>query len=75
VRKVIIDIATKNSIASWDFFTVMGGAGSMEEWVKNGLAGKDKIHLTKNGYIRQAQLLNYALMKEYQRYVTIGSFN
>jgi len=69
VRNAIIESAMKDSVACWDFFSVMGGAGSMDQWVQEGLAASDKIHLTNTGYVRQAELLNYALMVEYQEFI------
>ena len=69
VRNAIVESALKDSVACWDFFSVMGGAGAMDRWVTEGLAGKDKIHLTSSGYVKQAELLNYALMVEYQEFI------
>jgi hypothetical protein len=40
-----------NGIAYWDTFNMMGGVGSMKEWVKHNppLAGPDYIHFTTKG--------------------------
>ncbi len=69
VRNAIVESALKVNVACWDFFSVMGGPGSMDRWVSEGLAGRDKIHLTSAGYVKQAELLNYALMLEYQQFI------
>lgn len=41
----------KNGVAYWDTFSVMGGPGSMKEWVNHNpaLAGPDHIHFTHRG--------------------------
>lgn len=41
----------QNGVAYWDTFSVMGGPGSMKEWVnhKPALAGPDYIHFTHQG--------------------------
>ena len=44
-------MALRNKVAYWDMFNVMGGEGSMAQWVKHkpALAGPDYIHFTFNG--------------------------
>jgi lysophospholipase L1-like esterase len=44
-------MALRNKVAYWDMFHVMGGEGSMAQWVKHkpALAGPDYIHFTFNG--------------------------
>ncbi|NWJ50278.1 MAG: hypothetical protein HXX14_05390 [Bacteroidetes bacterium] len=64
VRKILIDYANVNNIAWWDFYKVMGGAGSMKKWFSKGLAQKDKVHLSKEGYLIQGFLFFNALMNE-----------
>lgn len=64
VRKILIDYANVNNIALWDFYKVMGGAGSMKKWFSKGLAQKDKVHLSKEGYLIQGFLFFNALMNE-----------
>lgn len=45
------DMALRNNVAYWDMFHVMGGEGSMAQWVKHkpALAGPDYIHFTFTG--------------------------
>ena len=64
VRKILMDYATVNNTALWDFYKVMGGAGSMKRWFTKGLAQKDKVHLSKEGYLIQGFLFFNALMNE-----------
>ena len=44
-------MALRNKVAYWDMFHVMGGEGSMAQWVKHNpaLAGPDYIHFTFTG--------------------------
>ena len=44
-------MSLRNNVAYWDMFNVMGGQGSMAQWVKHkpALAGADYIHFTFNG--------------------------
>ncbi len=71
VQQAMINLATKYNQGYWDLFTVMGGLGSIKTWQNNGLAQKDRIHFTKNGYVLLGDLLFSALMKEYERFITI----
>lgn len=65
VCETIREVCLTHNYAYWDFYRVMGGAGSIETWATAGLAGRDKIHLTKEGYSKQGALLFEALMKGY----------
>lgn len=58
-------IATKWQGGLWDLFEVMGGLGSMAEWQKNGLAGRDNIHFTRLGYKVVGALLYDAFLDFY----------
>lgn len=69
VREVLINSATELDLAYWDFYNIMGGTGSMDEWVNKGFATKDKIHFTKPGYRLQAELIDKAFQKAYQEYI------
>ena len=49
----------------WDLFDIMGGLGSMKKWEEAGLAKRDKIHFTEEGYTILGNLLYNALMVKY----------
>jgi lysophospholipase L1-like esterase len=53
----------KMDVATWNFYPVMGGEGSIMEWSNKGYAQKDMIHLTREGYRLQAKLLLNAFME------------
>jgi hypothetical protein len=42
-------IAQDNDQAYWDFYAAMGGKGSIKSFQQRGLAGKDGIHLSRQG--------------------------
>ena len=59
-------MALRNDVAYWDMFHVMGGEGSMAQWVKHkpALAGPDYIHFTFKG----AQEIGTDLAKSFTTY-------
>jgi lysophospholipase L1-like esterase len=63
LRENIMKISQELDVPIWDFYTVMGGEGSMNEWYKNGLTGNDKIHFKKKGYEVQGELFVNALIQ------------
>ncbi len=60
------EVSREMRVAFWDFYTVMGGLGTVKRWVKQGLAQKDLIHLTDRGYQLQGRLLHKALDDAYK---------
>lgn len=68
-RDAMIRLANKHNSGMWDMFNVMGGLGSCNKWIKNGCAKKDKIHLTKDGYILMGDLMFSSIMKEYNKHL------
>ena len=65
VEDAFFTLGTDCGAGVWDLFDIMGGLGSMEEWEKVGLAKKDKIHFTEEGYTVVGDLLFNALMAKY----------
>lgn len=63
VSKIIRETAIENNCGYWDFYTIMGGNGSVREWYKKELMFKDWIHLSKKGYRVQGDLFFDALLK------------
>ena len=59
-------MALRNDVAYWDMFNVMGGEGSMVQWVKHNppLAGSDYIHFTFRG----AQAIGTELAQSFTTY-------
>ncbi len=61
VSNTILTVASKHDIAVWDFHRLMGGEGSIDRWIRFGMASADGIHLKPSGYRYQAELLFRAL--------------
>lgn len=62
-QKIITDLAQKYQMAVWDFYEIMGGLGSSNDWYKNKLMPRDRIHFTYLGYSLKADLFMDALIK------------
>ncbi len=61
--RIIIDVARDNGVAVWDFYEAAGGHGAMEKWYSDGLASRDRIHLTEEGYLRQGDMFYKSLVE------------
>ncbi|UOP05576.1 SGNH/GDSL hydrolase family protein [Conchiformibius kuhniae] len=55
-------VAENEGLLYWSWQQAMGGACSMNDWVKQGLAAKDGVHFSAEGYRRAAAVLANALM-------------
>ena len=66
---VILKVAKENNCAVWNLYEVMGGYGSMANWLTSGLAARDKLHFDKPGYYLQGDLLFTAFIKAYDNYI------
>ena len=65
VQEAFKEMAKDYGGAVWDQFDVMGGLKSMQSWEKAGLAQKDKVHFTRDGYKLMGDLLYNALITDY----------
>lgn len=65
MRETILKLGETTNCAVWDFFSIMGGTRSIQKWYKAGLASRDKLHLTRKGYLLQGDLLYDALLKAF----------
>ena len=69
VEKAFLELGKKHNAAVWDQFDVMGGLYSMRNWENAGLAQKDKVHFTSDGYKLIGDLLYNALISRYIEHV------
>ena len=69
VRKAMINLAGKYNGGVWDMYGVMGGLGSIRKWELEGLAKRDKIHLTSDGYQLIGDLLFNAVLDGYEKHL------
>lgn len=62
-------MALDNETAFWSMYDVMGGSGSMNTWVKNGLGGADYLHFSEKGARKMAGYLVDAFRTMYEFYL------
>ncbi len=68
IRNKILRLAKRNNCAVWDFFKVMGGLGSVNNWFESGLIAQDYLHFNEKGYKLQGALFYKALSVSYNDY-------
>lgn len=69
VEQAFMEMGEQYGAAVWDQFDVMGGLRSMQDWQKAGLAQKDKVHFTRDGYKLMGDLLYNALIERYMEHI------
>lgn len=69
VRERMFNLAARYNLSVWDFFTIMGGLGSMATWQKNGLSQSDRIHFTTSGYKLMGDLMFSAILRSYESHI------
>lgn len=65
VAGIIRDYAGSNGMALWDWYTIMGGNGSMAKWKAKHLTDRRMVHFTSRGYEIQGILLRQAIIDWY----------
>lgn len=69
VQQAMYELAEKEGAALWDLFEVMGGLNSVRSWEDAGLAKRDKIHFTRQGYELEADMLSQAFIRDFGDYL------
>ncbi len=69
VEQSMLKMAKEFDAGVWDMYEVMGGLNSVVLWERNGLAQRDKIHFTREGYLIMGDLFFNALMKNFEKYI------
>jgi lysophospholipase L1-like esterase len=64
-QEAMFELMNKHNVAVWDLYAVMGGYKSMLNWVKAGLAAKDRVHFSPKGYSILGNLMSEALLRSY----------
>lgn len=62
------DLGTQYGIVFWDFYQIMGGFESINDWYSSRLCQRDKLHFTARGYEVQGELLYQAIAQAYDAY-------
>ena len=73
VEEAFLEMGKQYNAAVWDQFDIMGGLKSMQDWEKAGLAKKDKVHFTNEGYMLLGDLLYNALITKYIEHVRLNT--
>lgn len=71
MHTIIVDYSKEHNLPVWDLFSITGGYKSCYQWKKYKLMRKDGVHFSRAGYELQGNLLYEALMKSYNRYVSV----
>jgi hypothetical protein len=69
VREVIMALGRRHGCGVWDFYGIMGGLNSIAYWQQFGLARRDGIHFTRDGYLLKGDLFFNAFLKSYDDYL------
>lgn len=68
-EEAFMELGRRYNGAVWDFFDIMGGLRSMQDWQDEGIAQKDKVHFTSSGYALIGDLLFNALIEKYTEHL------
>jgi lysophospholipase L1-like esterase len=69
VKSAMQNLSYQYNAGVWDLFSVMGGMGSIEFWIRNHMAAKDHVHLSSSGYRLLGDLMFNAFIKKYEDYL------
>ncbi|NVO03813.1 MAG: LysM peptidoglycan-binding domain-containing protein [Bacteroidetes bacterium] len=72
---LIKSIAREEVCAYFDWFNVSGGQYSMMKWMGNGLAKRDRVHLTTAGYYVKGELILNAILNSYLKTLTSSTMD
>jgi lysophospholipase L1-like esterase len=64
---VIRKLADKYNMALWDFYRIMGGKGSSQQWYLNKLMPADRIHFSATGYDIKGDLFTAAFLQNWDQ--------
>ena len=59
-------VAQSSGCFYYDWYSIAGGAGSMQQWFASGLASKDNVHLNQRGYRIKGALFAEALLRLFE---------
>lgn len=57
VKDVMLDLVIEKKVACWDLYEALGGAHSMDQLYREGMAASDRLHFNRDGYILIGELL------------------
>ncbi|MBN2610228.1 MAG: hypothetical protein JXB00_01590 [Bacteroidales bacterium] len=72
MQHVIMGLAKKHNTGVWDFYNLMGGLNSVQEWYNAGLMNGDHVHFSKQGYIFKGDLFFTAFLNTWEKFLEAG---
>ncbi|HOY39149.1 MAG TPA: GDSL-type esterase/lipase family protein [Bacteroidales bacterium] len=75
VLQAMNQVAAEFGASVWDFHAAMGGNRSINLWKQDGLAQRDRIHFTQEGYTILARLFFEAIQKDFEQYIIRNALN
>lgn len=69
VRKAFFELAEETQGAVFDIYEIMGGKGSSNKWVREGLMNSDHVHFLRPGYNMLGDMLFNAINNEIEKQI------
>lgn len=69
VRKAFFELAEETQGAVFDVYEIMGGKGSSNKWVREGLMNSDHVHFLRPGYNMLGDMLFNAINNEIEKQI------
>ena len=69
VRKAFFELAEETKGAVFDVYEIMGGKGSSNKWVREGLMNSDHVHFLRPGYNMLGDMLFNAINNEIEKQI------
>lgn len=66
MRDIIYKLSEEYNCGVWDFYTIMGGLNSVQDWYSLKMMKYDKIHFNRKGYLLKGDLFFSAFLKGWE---------